>query len=182
MCVCVCVCGCVSGAPDSHLNATYGCTTQGFGMLTDDQREWVEKQNMLLHVTAVRQLAPPRRKWRRIMFNVAQSDWFNGIIMFVILVSVLTQAVMYNGITRDTVQALEYINYVITGIFVLEVFIKVAGLKWNNYIKDKCVVVDGHHSLRPHTTVDCALCHRCVPAAGTSSTSSSSSELWLISW
>ena len=116
------------------------------------------------------------------MFNVAQSDWFNGIIMFVILVSVLTQAVMYNGITRDTVQALEYINYVITGIFVLEVFIKVAGLKWNNYIKDKCVVVDGHHSLRPHTTVDCALCHRCVPAAGTSSTSSSSSELWLISW
>ena len=65
--------------------------------MTDDQREWVEKQNMLLHVSVERTVEQPKRAWRRYLFRAATSDAFNGFIMFVIGISVVSQAITCVG-------------------------------------------------------------------------------------
>jgi len=120
---------------DSHSHAP----PQGFGMLTDDQREWVEKQNMLLHVSVVRVLEPPTAPWRRKLHMVVQSDVFHGLVMIVIGLSVLAQALTYNGIPAEQEAWLETANLVFTVLFVVEAVMKVAGLTWKGYISDSCV-------------------------------------------
>ena len=62
-----------------------------FGVLTETQRTWVETQLMLNRAQPIRVSKPPKASWRRFVYFIVIHDAFDGFILFVIAISVISQ-------------------------------------------------------------------------------------------
>ncbi|XP_031571362.1 voltage-dependent T-type calcium channel subunit alpha-1H-like [Actinia tenebrosa] len=85
----------------------------------------------------------PLRKLRHTLRVWVDSKWFMYIIMGAISVNTLSMGIEYYGQEQEMTDTLEYLNYIFTAIFFLEMLLKLAGLGVYGYIKDAFNLFDG---------------------------------------
>lgn len=67
----------------------------GFGLMTEQQRRWVQGQNQLSSARAWQPVVPPDAPWRQWFFRFIHKEVFDAFIMTIIMLSVGSQAVVY---------------------------------------------------------------------------------------
>lgn len=79
----------------------------------------------------------------RICYYISVSPIFNGMIMVIIMVNtVMLASEKYPSMPKTQETVFSYINYGFTAIFLIEIMIKVMGLRVSHFIKDKFNIFD----------------------------------------
>jgi hypothetical protein len=107
------------------------------GVLTEGQREWVRRARGLLRIKPDRTIVAPhrtRQSARRAVFNIIQSAWFQNLIMLAIVLNVTIMATSFYGEPPIMSKVLDVLNYIFTGLFILEAILKIFALTFQQYI------------------------------------------------
>ncbi|EAR95184.2 cation channel family protein (macronuclear) [Tetrahymena thermophila SB210] len=116
--------------------------------LTEEQKRWIEFQQMIIGVKAeFAQSVVPTQKIPKLMYNIVTNQKFEIFIMVLIVCNILTMAMAYEGSPSSYDSILENINLFFTSCFILETIMKFIafGIKgffandWNKF--DLFVVV-----------------------------------------
>ena len=76
--------------------------------------------------------------WFVLLLNdISISSWFQGFIMFLILINTVILAIEYPGMSLKLREGLETCNVILTTLFFVEMLIKMGGLGMKAYFKDK---------------------------------------------
>ncbi|KAL4480370.1 hypothetical protein ABPG74_020886 [Tetrahymena malaccensis] len=93
--------------------------------LTEEQKRWIEFQQMIIGVKAeFAQSVVPTQKLPRLMYNIVTNQKFEIFIMILIVANILTMAMAYEGSPSSYDSVLEYINLFFTSCFILETIMK----------------------------------------------------------
>ena len=88
---------------------------------SQERINWIMIQRLLREVAPLYTfLKEPRNKFRKVFFRLVTRRWFSGVMYFTILVNTAQIALTYNEMSDLMIDILHIINYICTGIFVLE--------------------------------------------------------------
>eukprot|EP00736_Rhodelphis_marinus_P012787 Rmarinus@m.2580 len=108
----------------------------GSAFLTEEQRNWVETQKLILQQNAKQLFVPPESPWRRRAFEVAIHRYFNGIVLTCIMLNALLMAVRHYNMS-DEWELLSYAaNTGFTIFFLIEAIIKMIAFTPVLYFRD----------------------------------------------
>lgn len=98
--------------------------------LTDSQRQWNEFLDFFPKIKAKKggKSQKKENKLRLLLLNFVGSKYFEFFLILCILGNIITLAMNYEGQTPGYVKTLETINYVFTGVFIVEALLKVLAL------------------------------------------------------
>ena len=68
-------------------------------------------------------------KWRGTLFDFIGTKQFELFIMSVIIANMLTMMIQHHGQSNEVTVALEYLNYLFTGIFTIEAIIRLIAMR-----------------------------------------------------
>ena len=97
---------------------------EGSHNFTDEQKEWVKMQGIMLHVTLKIRPTPPKNKCRRCFYKVVVNNKFEYFIIFVIVLNTLFLCMDYNDQPATYAQVLDNANIVFLGVFGCEAVMK----------------------------------------------------------
>ena len=80
-------------------------------------------------------------KWRGSLFDFIQTKYFEFFIMSVIMLNMVTMMIQHYKQSTEISLALEYLNYVFTGIFTFEAVIRLIAMRLE-YFKSGMNVFD----------------------------------------
>ena len=101
--------------------------------LTPEQQAWVTIQRMLTSAVPVRRIPPPAAPSRQAVFNVVQTEAFDGFIMVCILGNILFMSMRTADISDAWETVLFWANFAFALIFFLEMLMKMFALGMRNY-------------------------------------------------
>jgi len=114
--------------------------------VTEDQRAWIDAQNLGLSKQLQKRIDPPKNKFRAKLYRLVNHSYFENFITFFIAFNTIIMAVKYDGIKESVETTFENLNYLFAFIFNMEMFLKLGGLgkqyfysAWNNF--DMVVVI-----------------------------------------
>eukprot|EP00058_Branchiostoma_floridae_P010048 XP_002595536.1 hypothetical protein BRAFLDRAFT_64590 [Branchiostoma floridae] len=76
-------------------------------------------------------------KPRRLVYDLITNKYFDLCIAAIIGVNVISMAIEHHDMKEELFRVLQYINYVFTAIFILEAALKITGLGFVRYIKER---------------------------------------------
>lgn len=97
--------------------------------LTPSQRNWINTLKAAALQRPSRRLTRPTSKWRSTLFDFIHTKDFEFFIMSVILLNMITMMIQHYGQTEEVELALEYLNYLFTGIFTIEAVIRLIAMR-----------------------------------------------------
>ena len=105
-------------------------------LITEDQLNWIEVQKMIIRAEPNynARTVPPLYNWRKPIHQFVTSTEFEIFIAIIILANMLQMAMLYDGASSDYVLALDIINYIFTGVFTLEVSLKLISFAENFWV------------------------------------------------
>ncbi|KXZ43032.1 hypothetical protein GPECTOR_106g126 [Gonium pectorale] len=103
------------------------------------RRSWFHLHRKYLVRLREKDLPP----WRLVFWNVTYSVWFNNLMTAFILANTVTLALEHQGMSSGFQSALENVNLVLTGGFLLEFLIKQVGVGAVGYLRDPWNLLDG---------------------------------------
>ncbi|XP_019646539.1 PREDICTED: voltage-dependent T-type calcium channel subunit alpha-1G-like isoform X11 [Branchiostoma belcheri] len=74
---------------------------------------------------------------RRLVYDMITNKYFDLCIAAIIGVNVISMAIEHHDMKEELFRVLQYINYVFTAIFILEAALKITGLGFVRYIKER---------------------------------------------
>eukprot|EP00899_Mesostigma_viride_P026282 jgi/Mesvir1/6839/Mv09018-RA.1 len=98
--------------------------TTSSNFLTQGQKEWLELFKMVMHVTPAVCTPIPKSKIRRFCFRIVQSWYFDKFIMACIIMNIGLMGTMHYNQKHQWNKMLEISNYVFSGVFILEMILK----------------------------------------------------------
>lgn len=113
--------------------------SQGSGLLTAEQQQWVEQMKLMLSVNATRHMKKPLgenqliRRFRNRCFAIAVSKPFEWFIMSLILANTAVLAMRHYGQNQQWVDAQEVANNVFAVFFAMEAAIKLSAFGPKQY-------------------------------------------------
>ena len=95
-------------------------------MITKDQLNWIEVQRLIImcEPNYNSRTVPPSYNWRKPFHSFVTSTPFEIFISIIILLNMLQMAMLYDRASSDYLFGLDIINYIFTGIFTVEVILK----------------------------------------------------------
>lgn len=112
----------------------------GVGLLTDDQRLWVETQRMMLNFRPERLNIAGSLKFQKFLAHLAEENYFEFGSAGVVLANVIVIAISHYDEPPDLTIALAELNLTFTILFIVEAVIKIAaydhryfGDGWNRF-------------------------------------------------
>ena len=95
-------------------------------MITEDQLNWIEVQRLIIksEPNYNSRTAPPINNWRKPFHTLVTSNPFEIFIAIIILLNMIQMAMLYDWCTESYLLALDIINYIFTGVFTVEVILK----------------------------------------------------------
>eukprot|EP00831_Metopus_contortus_P003777 TRINITY_DN1138_c0_g1_i1.p1 TRINITY_DN1138_c0_g1~~TRINITY_DN1138_c0_g1_i1.p1 ORF type:complete len:242 (-),score=32.22 TRINITY_DN1138_c0_g1_i1:77-802(-) len=128
-------------------------TSFGDIMVTEDQLNWIEVQKMIIRAEPNynARTVPPQYNWRKPFHTIVTHIVFEVFIAIIILLNMVQLAMLYNEASDEYLFALDIINYIFTGIFTIEIILKLIGFScsfwydtWNifDFIIVVCSYVD----------------------------------------
>lgn len=97
--------------------------------LTPGQRSWVNTLKKTYYRKPRKQFKRPQNKIRAWLFDFILQKKFEVFIMSVILINMVTMMMEHNNQTENFTAALRYLNYIFTGIFIIEAIIRLLALR-----------------------------------------------------
>ncbi|XP_066927937.1 sodium channel protein 1 brain-like isoform X5 [Clytia hemisphaerica] len=97
--------------------------------LTPGQRNWINTLKAASLKKPSRRLTRPKSKWRGTLFDFIQTKYFEFFIMSVILLNMLSMMIQHYNQPREVDLALDYLNYVFTGIFTIEAILRLTAMR-----------------------------------------------------
>jgi len=97
--------------------------------LTPGQRNWINTLKAASLKKPSRRLTRPTSKWRAALFDFIHTKYFEFFIMSVILLNMLTMMIQHHGQSDEVELALEYLNFLFTGIFTIEAAIRLTAMR-----------------------------------------------------
>jgi hypothetical protein len=98
----------------------------GVGLLTDDQRLWVETQRMMLNFRPERLKVAGRFKFQQALAHLVEETFFELGSAAVVMANVITIALSYYNQPEDFTLALANLNIAFTSLFIAEASVKIA--------------------------------------------------------
>ena len=101
----------------------------GYGLLvTDSQRQWIEVQAICLRNKLIFKPRPPKNKIRQWIYRFATSKYFDYFISVIVLLNTVIMGIQYARMSKEYEFSLEIINYIFTGIYNIELVLKLIGI------------------------------------------------------
>ncbi|XP_074630746.1 sodium channel protein 1 brain-like isoform X1 [Acropora palmata] len=108
--------------------------TGALGMfLTPGQRSWVNTIKKTYYRKPRRQFKRPQNKFRAWLFDLILQKKFEVFIMSIILTNMVTMMMEHNNQSESFTNALKYLNYIFTGIFIIEAVIRLIALRFDYF-------------------------------------------------
>lgn len=107
-----------------------------FGLLTDDQRIWVEEQRRIASIRPPKIVIAPKQAWRRKLFTFVSSTAFEVGVMTCILLNVVSLAITFYEQPSGYTLALDIANWVFTIVFTVEAVLRIVAYGAGAYFKD----------------------------------------------
>ncbi|OMJ71655.1 hypothetical protein SteCoe_30075 [Stentor coeruleus] len=105
-------------------------------ILTKEQMLWIELQHLIVKSTPnIDFSSKPKNAFRGLMYNISKNVWFKISVILVIMLNMIQMALVYDGATKEYTSALDTLNLAFTCFFILEAFIKIIGIGFNNYFQ-----------------------------------------------
>jgi len=101
--------------------------------LTPNQQQWVIMQRLITTQKADLSNVEPEAEWMKKIFRIINHGYFEGGIMVVILLNILSMCLTYDGCSDGWTNMLQYINYVFSAVFFAELVLKHLGLGFRRY-------------------------------------------------
>eukprot|EP00795_Rhopilema_esculentum_P002961 gene2961-1213_t len=98
-------------------------------LLTAGQRNWINTLKSAADKKPTRRLTRPTSKWRGTLFDFTTTKQFELFIMSVIIANMLTMMIQHHGQSDEVTIALDYLNYLFTGIFTIEAIIRLVAMR-----------------------------------------------------
>lgn len=105
----------------------------GTALLTDTQQQWVTMKRVMRHVKPV--IAGPNGQFRRGVYEVVSSKWFEPLVTCVILLHLLALSLQFHGQTMEWTEALDTAHYVFSALYSVELVMRVLAYGPLGYIK-----------------------------------------------
>ena len=96
------------------------------------------RQNLFFKLDDLGGLQPSSFRGR--CFRLCHSKYWDLVIAFVIGVNVILMSLEHYRMSEKYKLLLEVNNYVCTGIFVIEAFVKLTAVGWRCYFYDRCCI------------------------------------------
>lgn len=127
----------------TKLQKEVSTTTFGDILVTEEQQNWIEVQNMIIRAEPNfnSRTVPAQYNWRKPIHQFVTSMPFEIFISVIIILNMLQMAMLYSGESNDYSLSLDIINYIFTGIFAIEMILKMIGFS-NNYWYDSWNIFD----------------------------------------
>jgi len=100
----------------------------GSGLLTEEQKLWVETMKLSMNQKPIKKLLPPNDPNRKKLWNMVMSKRFEAIIMCVIMLNTLVMCLSYAGQSPSYEHVLSQFNFVFLIIFTIEAILKLIAL------------------------------------------------------
>lgn len=97
--------------------------------LTPGQRNWVNTLKKTYYRKPKKQFKRPQNKFRAWLFDLILQKKFEVFIMSVILVNMVTMMMEHHNQSESFTDALRYLNYIFTGIFIIEAVIRLIAMR-----------------------------------------------------
>lgn len=110
-------------------------------LLSEDQKRWIETKLLVVRISPKRKNRRPEAKMRSAMFTISESKYFDGFILICIGLNAITMACTYVGMSRNFESVVTNLNYTFTGIFFVEMIIRLLAYG-RNYFRDYWNVFD----------------------------------------
>jgi len=110
---------------------------QGSAFLTGDQQEWAELSKMVFKLRPAEKATPPKSGLRRACYFLATSSRFETLMMLIIVTNLGFLSAAHYGQSAYFTQLDTQMNYFFCAVFIFEAILKIYGLGWNAYWKDK---------------------------------------------
>ena len=107
----------------------------GSALMTEQQKKWVEHIQYAMKAKPIRMLPPPDHTWRRPIFRLVESRFFEWFIMSCIILNTVLMACRHAKQTTTWTMLIENGNLVFTAIFAIECALKLVGLNPYQYFK-----------------------------------------------
>mmetsp|Transcript_34799 Transcript_34799/g.53436 ORF Transcript_34799/g.53436 Transcript_34799/m.53436 type:complete len:300 (+) Transcript_34799:3761-4660(+) len=119
---------------------------QGAHNFTEEQKEWVKIQRLLVHTNPKIIPVEPNNMVRLWCFKIVQSQAFEYTIMGAIIVNTVFLCIDHYDMKESLEKTLKYANYSFVGIFTVEMVLKVIAYNfpyyWHvNWNKFDCIIV-----------------------------------------
>ncbi len=105
-------------------------------LMTNEQNEWIVVQKMMAATQPKVKYVTPVNPLRRWAHKVALSEWFDRLIMIVILMNVVCMFMSHAGQSSTWDAALNGANVGFTAIFVIEMVLKMMAMGFRHYFKN----------------------------------------------
>lgn len=119
--------------------------TSSFGdiLISEEQLDWIEVQKMIIRAEPNynARTVPPMNNWRKPIHQLVTSTEFEIFISVIILMNMLIMAMLYDSASSSYLLGLDIINYIFTGIFTVEMILKIISFA-RNYWFDSWNVFD----------------------------------------
>ena len=106
-------------------------------LLTENQKQWVEIQSILMACAPQVQQKIPKDRIRRFIYKVATSEWFDVFIMGVIFATIFTMCMRHANESMEWANFQTYSNIIFSGIFLMEAILKLIAFGPDKYFKDR---------------------------------------------
>ena len=116
-------------------DASGGKVTEEVEQLMKFKKLWLEAYKLMVETELPVVMIPPVKEWRKKIFDIVQSSWFDVTIMSVISCNILFMAMVYEGASDEYIYALEILNDICTYVFIIEMALKWIGLGVGQYFK-----------------------------------------------
>jgi hypothetical protein len=107
--------------------------------LDKNQRQCVE---YALKAKPIRRYIP-KNPWQYKFWYVVQSVYFEYFMLALILLNTVCLAIQHHGQSEDMTRILNYMNYLFTALFTVEMIFKLIAFKPRNYCRDPWNIFDG---------------------------------------
>jgi hypothetical protein len=97
-------------------------------LLTAEQERWLEVQRSLSKLRAMPRYLPPRGAWRARVFDVVTAQWFDLLVISVIVANAATMATYHWGLPSAWDSAIHWLNIAFTALFLAEAAAKIIAL------------------------------------------------------
>ncbi|GAX83897.1 hypothetical protein CEUSTIGMA_g11321.t1, partial [Chlamydomonas eustigma] len=109
---------------------------QGSMFLTESQQEWLTIQRMMASVQLKKTFPKPKNRFRMSMYRFVITESFDRFIMAIIFMNIFTMFLSRTDESDAWVFALNIVNAVFTGIFVIEMVLKWIAIGFKEYFMD----------------------------------------------
>lgn len=106
---------------------------QGAFNFSDEQKEWVKIQRLLVHTNPKIIPTEPQHRFRKWCYSIVQSQSFEYFIMMAIVINTVVLCIDYHGKSEQLGNILDIANYLFVFIFTTEMILKLLGYGFTYY-------------------------------------------------